>query len=223
VKNFERLEFLIGKAALMKLNNATVAVIGLGGVGGFCAVTLARCGIGNLLIQDYDIVEASNINRQIIANCDTVGKKKSDLLAVEIKKINPQSRITVLDEPFNESSRLFSHNFDYLADAIDDINNKYLLIKKCIQEKVAFISAMGAARKIDWRQLTVATIDATAYDPLAKIIRRKMRADGIVFQFPVVTSREPPQKTSKLGSYMPVTAMAGIIMADYIIKKIIAD
>ena len=222
MKNFDRLKLLIGAEALCKLQSATVAVIGLGGVGGFCAITLARSGIGNLLIQDFDIVEESNINRQLIANYETIGKKKTALIAAEIKKINPACRVKELSEPFNANSSLFDYQFDYLADAIDDIENKYLLIKQCISRNIPFISAMGAARKLDWRELKITNISKTAYDPLAKIIRKKLREDGIGYNFPVVTSQEVPQNTAGLGSYMAVTATAGIIMADYIIKKLIA-
>ncbi|MFA7529416.1 MAG: tRNA threonylcarbamoyladenosine dehydratase, partial [Bacilli bacterium] len=111
---------------------------------------------------------------------------------------------------------------DYLADAIDDIGNKYLLIKECLERQIPFISSMGMARKLDWRKIAVTDIRATTHDPIARVIRKKLREDNITATFPVVTSTEKPLKTAGLGSYMPVVAIAGIVMADYIIKKIIS-
>lgn len=219
---FARLELLIGSDSLNSLKNATVAVIGLGGVGGMCLETLARSGVGNLIIQDYDVVEQSNINRQVIADGSSIGKKKTVMFAERIGKINPDCAVTVIDEPFNNDSSVLENRTDYLADAIDDIGNKYLLIKECLERQIPFISSMGMARKLDWRKIAVTDIRATTHDPIARVIRKKLREDNITATFPVVTSTEKPLKTAGLGSYMPVVAIAGIVMADYIIKKIIS-
>ncbi|MGD9604575.1 MAG: ThiF family adenylyltransferase [Bacilli bacterium] len=220
MNNFERLEYLIGKDNLIKLHKATVAIIGLGGVGGVCAIALARSGIGNLLIQDFDVVQESNINRQLIANYQTIGEKKTSLYLQEIKSINPDCQVTVLDERFDDNSQLFNFHFDFLVDAIDSVANKYSLIKKCLNNDIPFVSAMGAANKVDIQKLTVLDIKKTTYDPLAKIIRKKLRDDNIQKPVMVVSSTEETPNLEKLGSYMPVTASAGLLLADYVLKQI---
>lgn len=220
MNNFERLECLIGKDNLQKAQLATVAVVGLGGVGGVCALTLARSGVGHLLIQDFDVVQETNINRQIIANYQSLGQKKTKLIEEEIKKINPQCQVTVLDERFDEHSSLFSHSFDYLVDAIDSVSDKYLLIKTCLQHGIPLISAMGTAKKMDLQKLSVLEIKKTTYDPLAKIIRKRLRDDGFIQTVIVVSSTEPIPALKELGSYMPVTSTAGLLLADYILKAI---
>lgn len=221
--SFERLEFLVGNDSLKKLENAKVAVIGLGGVGGVSAIALARCGVGTLVIQDFDIVQESNINRQIIANYDTIGKNKVDLVEEEIRRINPKCNIIKLNERFNASSELFNREFDFLIDAIDKIDDKYLLIKTCLNNKVKFISSMGAAKKMDQTKLAVMEISKTTYDPLAKILRKRLRDEKIYDKIMVGSSTEAPKQITNLGSYMPVTASMGLLIADYVIKKIIEE
>lgn len=221
--SFERLEYLVGNDALKRLENAKVAVVGLGGVGGVSAIALARCGIGTLVIQDFDVVQESNINRQIIANYDTIGKNKVDLVEEEIRRINPNCNIVKLNERFNASSKLFNHEFDFLIDAIDKIDDKYLLIKTCLNNKVKFISSMGAAKKMDQTKLAVMEISKTTYDPLAKILRKRLRDEKIYDKIMVGSSTEAPKQITNLGSYMPVTASMGLLIADYVIKKIIEE
>ncbi len=215
----ERLLYLLGQEQIEKLRNATVAVIGLGGVGGVAAITLARSGVGSLLIQDYDIVQESNINRQIIANYQTLGRKKTDVCEEEILKINPNCKVIKLDEKFNQESELFSNKFDYLIDAIDSVPDKKMLIEKSLENKICFISSMGAAKKMEPTKLSIMELRKTSYDPLAKILRSHFRdyKEPIM----VVSSTEEVKSIPNLGSYMPVTATAGLLLADYIIKKII--
>ena len=223
MKNFERIETLIGANALNALAKARVAVVGLGGVGGICALTLARSGVGSLIVLDFDRVQESNINRQIIASYLSLGEYKAKLVAEEVLKVNPNCKVVCLNERFNEDSTLFNYQFDYLVDAIDGIEGKFLLIKRCLQEKIPFISSMGAAKKLDLKKLEVTEISKTAYDPLAKILRKKLRDEGIYDKIMVVSSTEPAQNNKTLGSYMPVTSTAGLMLADYIIKQIIKE
>ena len=133
---FQRLEALLGIENLEKLKNSSVAVVGLGGVGGMATISLARSGIGTIIIQDFDVVCESNFNRQIIANVDTIGKKKVDVMEEMILKINPNCNVIKLDEKFNSSSRLFEYKFDYLIDAIDSVDDKILLIESCLNKKI---------------------------------------------------------------------------------------
>ena len=175
MKNLERLEYLIGSENIKKLNRAQVAVIGLGGVGSVAALALARSGIGALIIQDHDVVQESNINRQLIANYETLGRPKVDVMEEEILKVNPDCRVTKLFERFSAESKLFEHDFQYLIDAIDSVEDKFLLIKEALKRELSFISAMGAAKKTDPSQLEVTSLNKTTHDPLARILRRKLR------------------------------------------------
>lgn len=218
---FNRLSALIGNENLNKLNSSTVAVIGLGGVGGTACLTLARSGVGNIIIQDFDIVNESNFNRQVIANIESLGKYKVDAMEEIIKKINPSCNVIKINEKFDDNSSLFNHQFSYLIDAIDSLDNKFLLIKKCLNKDIKFISSMGTAKKLDIKKLDIIDINKTTYDPLAKIIRKKMRDEDLKAHFKVLSSTEEPLKSDVLGSYMPVTSTAGLMLADYIIKEII--
>jgi len=219
--SIERLEYLIGSENILKLKNAKVAVVGLGGVGGVSAITLARCGVGTLIIQDFDVVEPSNINRQIIANYETIGRYKTDLVEEEVKRINPNCNVIKITEMFNENSCLFKQEIDFLIDAIDKLESKLLLMKTCLEKKIDFVSSMGAAKKMDPTKLAIMDIWKTSYDSLARIIRKRLKEDNIRAKIMVGCSIEKPKSIPKLGSYMPVTASMGLLLADYAIKKII--
>lgn len=221
MKNLERLEYLLGSENIKKLQAAKVAVVGLGGVGSVACLALARSGIGALVVQDFDVVQESNINRQLIASYETIGQRKVDVMEKEILKVNPECRVTKVFERFSAESTLFQQEFDYLIDAIDSIDAKFLLIKETLKRNIPFISAMGAAKKTEPTKLSVVRMDKTTCDPLAKILRRKFREEGIKTDFMVVSSMETPAEIPLLGSYMPVTATAGLLLADYIIKLII--
>ena len=133
----ERLLPLFKETGLNKLKDATVAVVGVGGVGGICAITLARSGVGNIIIQDFDTVEESNINRQIVANYNTIGLSKVDVLYNQIKEINPNCNVIKLNSFFDKDNLdLFSYNIDYVIDAIDSFDSKCFLIKSCKDRKI---------------------------------------------------------------------------------------
>ena len=215
----QRLIPLFKEAGIEKIANATVAVVGVGGVGGICAITLARSGVGNIIIQDFDGVEESNINRQIVANYNTIGLSKVDILEKQIKEINPNCKVTKLNSFFNEDNlNLFSYNIDYVVDAIDSFSSKCLLIEKCIEKNIDFISSMGAAKKIQPTKVCITKINKTSYDPLAKKIRSKFKNNN----FYVVSSTEEA-KCEELGSYMPVVSTFGLLAAHHVIMKIVGE
>lgn len=220
---FIRIESLMGSNNFQKLQKATVAIVGIGGVGGMAAIALARSGINKIIIQDFDVVDESNFNRQVVANIDTIGKPKVFVLEEMIKKINPSCQVISLNEKFDINSSLFNYEFSYLIDAIDNIENKFLLINKCLEKNINFISSMGTAKKLDISKLAIVDINKTSYDPIAKIIRRKMRENNLNSHFKVLSSIEEPIKGEILGSYMPVTSTAGLMLADYIIKEILRN
>lgn len=222
-KMFERLEYLITSEGLNTLQNNTVAVVGIGGVGGVAAEALVRSGIGTLIIQDYDIVDITNINRQIIAEQKTIGKLKVDVLEEKLRGINPKCKIIKIADKYTQESEmnLFKYKIDFLIDAIDDINAKYNLIKECLNQNIEFISSMGAAKKISPFNILIDDIRKTSYDPIAKIIRKRLRDDNIHEPVKVVYSKEQAQDIAYLGSYMPVTASFGLIAAHYCIMHLL--
>ncbi len=215
----ERLTPLFKSEGIKKLSAACVAVIGIGGVGGEAVIALVRSGIGKIIIQDFDVVEISNINRQFVADTKTLGKSKVLVMKERIQAINPSCEVIALNSYFNEDNMMiFAYNPDFVIDAIDSIDSKILLINECITRKVDFISSMGAARKIDPTKISVIRIDKTTYDPIAKILRNKFKNE----KFMTVSSSESP-KCQELGSYMPVVATFSLLLADYVIKKIVEE
>lgn len=213
----ERLLPLFKEEGLKKLNRSTVAVIGVGGVGGICAITLARSGVGNIIIQDFDVVEESNINRQIVANYNTIGLSKVDVLEKQIKEINPNCNVIKLKSFFDKDNlSLFTYNVDYVIDAIDSFDSKCLLIETCLNQDIKFISSMGAAKKIDPMKVIITKLQKTSYDPLAKKLRNKFKNKN----FDVVSSTET-SVCEEMGSYMPVVSTFGILIAHHVIMNII--
>ena len=211
---FERLIPLFGVDGLAKLSKATVCIVGLGGVGGEAAICLARCGVGNLIICDFDVVEDTNINRQVVANTKTIGLYKTDCLESMILDINPKCNVTKLTKRVDLD--LFDLKFDFLIDAIDDIDSKTKVIKECVTRRIPLISSMGAAKKIDPTKVVVTKLSKTTYDPVAKVLRSRLRG----YNFPCVSSTEEPV-CSTLGSYMVVVNTFSLLLSDYCIKYIL--
>ena len=222
---FDRLEKLIGKENIELLHSKTVLVIGLGGVGGMAVETLIRNGIENIILVDNDIVDITNKNRQIIATDLTINKLKTDAFEERIKKINKNVNIIKINYFItkNNVDSLFEYKFDYLIDACDTISTKILLIEKCLEKNIKFISSMGTGNKFDISKLKIIDIKKTSYDPIAKVIRKKLKDDKIKGKVMVVSSDEMPIKTNNRTpySYSVVPNTAGIMIADYIIKDII--
>ena len=219
---FERLITLIGEDNVNKLKKANVLIVGLGGVGGYALETLVRSGIYNLTIVDGDIVELSNLNRQIISKRDVIGKPKALVAQARTLEINPDVNLKVINEFISEDnfSLLNIDSFDYVIDACDDLNLKILLIKNA--DKYKLISSMGTANKMDMTRFKITTIDKTSYDPLAKIIRKKIKEEKIRTKFKVVSSDEKVMKNgTKLGTVAYMPAISGLLCASYVINDII--
>jgi tRNA A37 threonylcarbamoyladenosine dehydratase len=222
---FERLERLIGKDNLNKLHSKTVAVIGLGGVGGYALETLIRNGIENVIIVDNDTVDLTNKNRQIIALDSCIDKNKVDVFEKRIKDINKNVNIIKLNIFLNDETKdeLFKYNIDYLIDACDTVKTKIMLIKECLNRNIKIISSMGTGNKFDPKKLSITEIKKTSYDPLARIIRKKLKEENINDKVIVLSSLEKPVKFKNRtpASYSVVPNIAGILIGDYIIKDII--
>lgn len=222
----ERSALVLGKQGLKQVSQARVMVVGCGGVGSFCIEALARTGIGHLIVIDKDIVEPSNINRQLIATLDTVGRAKVDLIQERIQSINPNCQVETIkayyDADINE--KVFSRSVDFVIDCIDSIHSKQDLIQACIKRKISFLCSMGMARRMDPTKLKIVEIEKTSYDPMAKILRQWKRKNNIRQNIMVVASTEVPL-SHRLGQPLPSTifvpASAGLILASECIRQII--
>ncbi|ANA81468.1 UBA/THIF-type NAD/FAD binding protein [Paenibacillus vortex V453] len=196
---FSRTELAIGPEGLEVMKNSTVAVLGIGGVGSIAVEALARTGVGRIILIDKDVVDITNINRQIHALTTTVGQKKADLMVDRVKLINPECEAIALNMFYTEETyeELFKYELDYVIDASDTIIYKVHLIKECLRRGIPIISSMGAANKMDPTKFQVADISKTSMDPIARIVRTKLRKDGIKKGVKVVFSLEEPMKPRK--------------------------
>lgn len=227
---FTRTELLIGKDGLKKLQNAKVAVYGVGGVGSYVVEGLARAGIGHLVLIDNDYVDITNINRQIHATHSTIGKSKVEIEKERILEINPNVivdiyQVDTLEKPEEE---IIDSSFTYVVDAVDTITTKLKLIQKANKENVPIISAMGTANKLDPTKFEVSDIYKTSVCPLCKVMRKELKNRNIP-KLKVVYSKEEPIKVEEidgeriLGSISFVPSVAGLIVAGEVIKDIIKN
>lgn len=218
---YERLAMVIGSDAVDMLNNCSVAVVGIGGVGGIAAEALARSGIGRLILVDGDCVEETNLNRQVVAFRSTIGKNKAEAMAAQIRDINPSIVVDAYPVFFTKDEFPLE-GLDYVLDAIDSANDKVALIRRCRELGIPVISAMGAGNKMDPMSFKVSVIENTSVDPFARVMRKKLKEAGIQ-GVKVVFSTELPSKTGSAtpGSFMPVVAAAGLLMASEVVKDLI--
>ena len=223
---FDRLERIIGKKNLDKIKSKRVLVLGLGGVGGITTEVLVRNGVEDIIIVDNDTIELTNKNRQIIALDSNINSKKVDEFEKRIHDINKNVKVTKIDSFIdnNNINELIILKPDYIIDACDTISTKIALIKECLNNNISFISSMGMGKKTDITKIKIMDIKDTNYDKVAKVIRKKLKDEGITDKVTVLSSDEKPIDTKEeIGSYSPVTMVAGIYLADYIIKQIIKD
>lgn len=222
-ERFSRSALLLGEASIIKLNGARVAVFGLGGVGSWCAEALARAGVGGLTLVDRDVVEASNINRQLVALSSTVGKAKAEVMAARAEDINPACRAEarIMFYLPETADALDLRGYDFIADCIDNVTAKLHLICTAAAAGVPVISAMGAGNKLDGGRFRVSDLSQTQVCPLARVMRRELKKRGVE-HLPVVWSDEPPVQTGgTVGSLPFVPSVMGLLMAEYIVKELI--
>lgn len=235
INQFSRSELLLGENSIEKLSNATVAVFGIGGVGGFVVEALARTGIGNFVLIDNDQVSITNINRQIIATTKTVGKDKVDVMKERILDINPDATVETRNcffLPENADTFDFS-KYSYVVDAVDTVTAKLTIIEAAKAANVPVISSMGTGNKLDPTRFEVTDIRKTSVCPLAKVMRHECNKRGIK-ELKVVYSKEDPIKShlsseenlpegrrSIPGSVAFVPSVAGLIIAGEVIKDLL--
>lgn len=193
MNSFSRTELLIGKEGIEKLAKSTVAIFGIGGVGSYAAEALCRCGIGRLVLIDYDDICLTNINRQIHATRKTVGMPKVEVMKERLLDINPEAEIVIHKQLYNDETAeaLLLPEYDYVVDAIDMVSSKISLVIKCIEMNIRIISCMGAGNKLDPTKLVITDIYKTSVCPLAKVMRYELRKRGVK-DLKVVYSKEEP-------------------------------
>jgi len=220
---FDRTEKLIGQSGLEILKNSRVILFGVGGVGSFVAEALIRSGVGFLTIVDKDTIEASNLNRQIMANVKTNGKKKVDAMARRLIAINPLSLVHPMHQCYTpENSHDFHlQDYDYVIDAVDMVTAKIDLIIKSQQNKVPIISCMGTGNKIDASCFKIADIYETAVCPLAKVIRKELRARGVESLKVLYSTEEPMIRETPPGSIAFVPSVAGLLIAGEVVRDLL--
>lgn len=224
INNFQRLQLLIGADNLSKLKASTVAIFGVGGVGSFTVEALARCGVGHLVLIDKDNVDETNINRQIHALNSTIGRSKVEVMRDRILDINPSAQVDTIQKFFLPSEPVedfFICRYDYVVDAIDTLTAKIFLVEECTRRGIKIISSMGAGNKLDATRFRVGDIFQTSVDPVAKIMRKKLKERGIE-RLKVVWSDENPRPVKDvIGSVAFVPSVAGLIMAGEVVKDLI--
>jgi tRNA A37 threonylcarbamoyladenosine dehydratase len=233
---FSRTELLIGKDGLDILKNSKVAVFGIGGVGSFTVEALARAGVGNLVLIDFDEVALSNVNRQLHALQSTVGKPKVDLMKERVLDINPEINVSVIRGFYTseKGASMISDDLDYIVDAIDNVTGKIDIIKRAVEKKIKIVSAMGAGNKLDPTAFQVADISQTSVCPLARVMRRELKNRGIVSGVRVVFSKEQPfvshyaaedfacsGEKQVPGSISFVPPVMGMILAGVVVKDLL--
>ncbi|MCD8081061.1 MAG: tRNA threonylcarbamoyladenosine dehydratase [Bacteroides sp.] len=231
----QRTSLLFGEEKMQRLTRAHVLVVGLGGVGSYAAELLCRAGVGALTIVDADMVQASNINRQLPALHTTIGERKAEVVARRLLEIHPELRLTVLPvflKDDNIPELLDSASFDFVVDAIDTLSPKCYLIWHVLQRKLRIVSSMGAGAKSDITQVRFADIRDTYHCGLSKAVRKRLQKMGLRRKLPVVFSTEQADpkavfeihdeknKKSTCGtvSYMP--AVFGCYLAEYVLKRL---
>lgn len=233
MEQFIREAMFYGQDAVELLSKKHVMVLGIGGVGSYCAEALGRAGVGKITLVDNDTVGPSNLNRQLCALHSTLGKYKSDVMADRLRDINPQAQILSIPRLYNEESKeeFFSLEPDYIVDCIDLVSCKLSLIETAKQRNIPIVSALGTGNKQDPTRFQITDISKTTVCPLARIVRKELKNRGIVHHTvlfsdePAITPIEleapPPGRRSTPASLSWVPSCAGLMLAGYVVRDMI--
>ena len=220
-----RLEKMIDSNKLEKIKNTSVLIIGIGGVGGNALEAIVRMGVNNIIIVDNDIIDITNLNRQLISLRSNVGEYKVDAAIKRVKDINNECNIIGINKFIDKSNInfLFNYKIDYVIDCCDTISTKILLIEECLKRNIKFISCMGTGNKFHPEMLEIDELKKTSYDPIAKILRNKFK--NVNDKIMVVYSKEKSISINDRipGSNSLVPSCAGILCASYVINNIIKE
>ncbi len=222
-EELERLSLLVGKEDLSLLSSKHVAIVGLGGVGGYVVDALSRAGINRFTLVDFDVFEKSNINRQLLSSLDVIGRKKTDVASAWVKRINGNADVIVRDTFLSEENiKEMIDRPDLIVDAIDSVKSKVALIKYALENDIPVVSSMGAANKLDLTRITFADISETYGCPLARAVRTILKNDGICSGVPVVFSPERIKvENGMLGTLSTSVAAFGIYLSHLAISVLL--
>ena len=218
--SFSRQQGLLGESGMKRLETVSVIIFGVGGVGSYAAEALARAGVGSITVVDSDVVDITNINRQIIALNSTIGMPKVEVAACRIKDINPLCNVTAIKEFYDESSTIDLTQYDYIIDAIDSVKSKLALAEFASKNNINIICAMGTGNKLEPDKLKISDISKTSYCPLAKKMRVELRKRGIHHLKVVYSTEEPKCRNVPPSSISFVPYVAGLMMAGEVIKHL---
>ncbi|MCI9263053.1 MAG: tRNA threonylcarbamoyladenosine dehydratase [Oscillospiraceae bacterium] len=233
---FLRTEMLLGRPAMEKLSHSHVAVLGLGGVGSWCAEALARSSVGTLTLVDCDQVSPSNLNRQLVATLETLGRPKAEAMAERVSRVAPNCKAIPLNLRYTPEDRetFFAENYDFIVDAIDTVSCKLDLIQTALSRNIPILSALGTGNKLDPSRFQITDISKTQGCPLARVVRKELRSRG-VFHHRVLWSNEeplapqdsgeapPPGRRSIPGSVPWVPSCAGLMLAGDVVLTLIQN
>lgn len=227
----DRTELILGEDGIDKLKNSHVLVIGVGGVGSFCAEALIRAGLGNITIVDYSEVEITDFNRQLPGLNSNLGKDKVQVVKDRLLDINKDLNINAIKAIFNQetSDKIFNIKYDYVVDAIDMVSSKIHLVKECIKRDIPIISSMGMGNKLDPTKIEISDISKTHTCPLAKVVRKELRDIGIEHLKVVFSSEHPLEPKKKIsnghrifpGSMSFMSSSGGLAMASEVVRDLL--
>lgn len=222
---FERLIGLIGEEKLKEIERKKILLIGVGGVGSYALEALIRNGFYDITIVDFDTIDLSNLNRQLITDSTNIGKYKVDEAKKRALLINPNINIQAINEKLNKEKlrKLLNQNFDYIIDACDTLDVKFALMENSLHYSYKLISSMGTAKKTEPTKLEITTLDKTNNDPIARLLRNKVRKAHINKKIYVVSSTEVPKQINMLGTANLVPSVAGLLCVSFIFNDIIKN
>ena len=235
-KRLERVELLIKKEGIDILKNSTVLIIGVGGVGSYCAESLARSGVGKLVLVDKDVIDITNLNRQIHALDNTIGKSKVEVMKHRIESYS-DCKVETYNMFYDKDSNYIFDGVDFVVDAIDTVTSKVDIMEYCLRNKIQFVSSMGMANRFDSSRIEYTRLDKTYNDPLAKACRELVKKRNIKGKIPVVFSKELPEKqsvvvnesgTTRKEKMPPATLMftpsaAGILCGSVVVRELLGN
>jgi len=231
--DLSRIEYLVGKEAIERLKHKHVLVCGAGGVGSFVAEALCRSGLGEITLLDFDVVDPSNLNRQLMTSRENIGVKKTEALKQRLESVS-DTKVNIIDSFIDENFELDRH-YDYVADCIDILTGKFALVKECHRKNVPVLSSLGSARRLRPENIRLTTLDKTRNDPLAKAFRTMAKKEGYRKKIEVVFVDTPAIRTGivkegtthkekyPLGSSMFVVGSAGLYIASVIFERLIKE
>ena len=224
---FSRFEKIVGEQSLTFLSKKTVLVLGCGGVGGYVIEALARSNIGTLILVDYDKVDETNINRQIIALHSNIGKKKTECFKERLLDINPNINVMIYDLFYGKDNKdvIFNGKIDYVIDCCDSLESKKILIEECFKRDIPIISSMGTGNKLHPELFKITKLSKTEYDPLAKKMRYLFRDNKEILNEVMViySSEKPSDFKGKIGSISFVPSVAGLMLTSFVINEFLEN